>query len=222
MTIIIAIDGPAGAGKGTLARHLAETYNLDFLDTGLLYRAVALRLLQSEIHRFDEKLAEEAASSLTMKDLSSPSLREEEIGILASKVAIQAGVRNILLQFQRSFANNPSAGKLGVVLDGRDIGSHVLPNAPCKLFVTASSEVRAKRRYKELHEKGIPSIYKDVLEDIEARDIRDQTRKVSPLCPAEGAFILDTSELSIDEVVEKACSYVDSIYPEAYKRHLRQ
>ena len=215
--IIIAIDGPSGAGKGTLACHLAHIYQLAHLDTGLLYRAVALKMLDQGEDLFDKEAAIKIALSLQIENLKNPSLRDEAVGNAASQISSFSEVRNILSKLQRNFAKNPPLDKQGVILDGRDIGCVVLPEALCKIFVTASSEVRARRRFKELHQKGIDSIYEAILEDIKMRDTRDQTRKVSPLCPAEDAYILDTSELGIDAVVEKACLFVDSKYPMAHK-----
>ena len=199
--MIIAIDGPAGAGKGTLARHLAQIYHLAHLDTGLLYRAVALKMLERGLDLSSEKSAENLASALTFTDLKKSALRDEAVGNAASQIAPFPRLREILLNFQREFAIKPPPDKQGIVLDGRDIGLVVLPEAPCKIYVTASPEVRAKRRLKELHQKGIDSIYDAVLEDIKTRDARDQTREVSPLRPADDAFILDTSELGIDDVI---------------------
>ena len=215
--MMIAIDGPAGAGKGTLANHLAHIYHLSHLDTGLLYRAVALKMVEGGEDFADKKAAIKAALSLQATDLKNSSLRDETIGSMASEIASIPEIRTILLNLQRDFAKTPSRGKQGVVLDGRDIGLVVLPEALCKIYVTASPEVRAKRRLKELHQMGIDSIYEATLEDIKVRDARDKMRKVSPLRPAEDAFILDTSELGIDDVIEKACFFVDSKYPKAHK-----
>ena len=215
--MMIAIDGPAGAGKGTLAHHLAHIYHLNHLDSGLLYRAVALKMVEGGEDFADKEAAIRVASSIRASDLKSSSLRDEAIGNLASEIAPIPEVRELLLKFQQDFAKHPWSGKQGVILDGRDIGLVVLPEAPCKIYVTASPEVRAKRRLKELHQKGIDSIYEATLEDIKARDARDQRRKASPLRPAKDAYILDTSELGIDDVIEKACLFVDSKYPEAHK-----
>jgi CMP/dCMP kinase len=216
--MVIAIDGPAGAGKGTLARSLAQVYSLDFLDTGLLYRVVALKMLERGEDFQDRKAAHRAALLLKKEDLHNPLLRQEAVGKGASMVATFAEVRTSLLDFQRNFAKHPSSGKQGVILDGRDIGLVILPDAPCKIFVTASSRVRAERRLKELHQKNIYSTFEAILEDMQERDTRDRTRDISPLQPAKDAFILDTSELGINDALEKASLFVDTIYPQAQKK----
>lgn len=214
----IAIDGPAGAGKGTLARHLAHIYHLAHLDTGLLYRAAAFKMREEKADLQDRERAIKVAQSLQEIDLKNSALRDEAVGNAASVIALFPEVRTLLLNFQREFAKKRVPGSQGVVLDGRDIGLTVLPEASCKIYVTASPEVRAERRLKELHKKGIDGIYDAILEDIKERDARDQTREVSPLRPAEDAFLIDTSELEIHDVVEKACFFVDSKYCEAQKR----
>lgn len=216
--MVIALDGPAGSGKGTLAQHLAQIYSLDHLDTGLLYRAVALKLVEQGTDFKDKKAALKAALLLKKEDLKNPSLRNEVVGNGASIIATFPDVRSSLLEFQRDFAKNPSTGKQGVILDGRDIGLTVLPDAPCKIFVTASPGVRAERRLKELHQKNIYDTFESILEGLKERDTRDHTREISPLRPADDAFILDTSELGIYDVVEKASFFVDSKYPQAQKK----
>jgi cytidylate kinase len=215
--MMIAIDGPAGAGKGTLARHLAHLYSLDHLDTGLLYRAVAFKLLATKSELNDHGAALQAALSLKPVDLEHPALRDEVVGQGASIIAVFPEVRQALLDFQRTFAKNPSSDKQGVILDGRDIGLFVLAEAPCKIFVTASPEVRAERRFKELQQKNIWCTFNAILEDLRERDTRDQTREFYALRPADDAFILDTSHLGIQDALEQVSFFVDSVYPKSRK-----
>jgi len=194
MSFTVAIDGPAAAGKGTISRAVAEHFGFAHLDTGLLYRAVGARMLTG-------KEPVEAAQALTADDLGDPdALRTPDVAQAASKVAVIPEVRAALVDFQRAFARR--AG--GAVLDGRDIGTVICPDAEAKLFVTASAEVRASRRHKELLERGIASDYDTVLADVRERDARDANRATAPLLPAADAVILDTSDLSIEEAVAKA------------------
>lgn len=204
MGIIVAIDGPAAAGKGTLARKVAEDLNLAYLDTGLLYRATGRAVLDQGGDPSNPEVATKAAEELSPAMLDNPALRLDETAQAASKVAAITGVRAALLDFQRRFAAHPPAGTLGAVLDGRDIGTVVCPDAPVKLFVTASTEIRAQRRLKELQGRGIDAIYEQVLEDMIDRDARDSQRATAPLKPAEDAITLDTSELTIEQVIEQA------------------
>ena len=202
--MIVAVDGPVAAGKGTLARALAAKLGLAYLDTGLLYRAVAALTLADGAAPDDEAATEAVARRLTPSDLERDDLRREEVGQAASKVAAQSRVRAALLDFQRQFAQHPPDGTKGAVLDGRDIGTVVCPDADVKLFVTASPEVRAERRYRELLARGEEIIYPRVLQDLKERDARDQAREVAPLRPAEDAAILDTSELDADAALQAA------------------
>jgi cytidylate kinase len=208
MTIVVAIDGPAAAGKGTLARRVARDLNLAYLDTGLLYRATGISVLEKGGDPGDEKRALAAARELRPSDLENEKLRHDDAAQAASKVAVIQSVRDELLAFQRRFAAVPPAGKNGVVLDGRDIGTVVCPDADVKLFVTASTEVRAKRRLKELQARGLEAIYAQVLEDMKDRDARDSQRAAAPLKAADDAVILDTSDLDIDEVIAQAKSII--------------
>jgi cytidylate kinase len=207
--LVIAIDGPAAAGKGTLARRLAAAYNLAFLDTGALYRGTALTLLRGGEDDPSEAAAEAAARRLKSELLTDPELRAEATGRLASKVAAMPPVRAALLAWQRNFAADPPAGKQGAILDGRDIGTVVLPDAKVKLFITASDEARAMRRFKELQEKGEAAIYARVLEDMRERDARDTARSTAPMRPAEDALIIDTSALDADQVFRQAQDHID-------------
>ncbi len=196
--MIIAIDGPVAAGKGTLARRLASALGYAYLDTGAIYRAVAARLLREGHDPEDEAAAERVARSLRMADLAAPELRREDVGEAASKVASIRKVRRILLDFQRNFAAHPPGGAPGAVLDGRDIGTVVCPDADLKIFVTASPEIRARRRYEELRARGEAVDEATVLADLRRRDERDRTRADAPLRPAEDAHLLDTSNLDIE------------------------
>ncbi|MEP1276787.1 MAG: (d)CMP kinase [Alphaproteobacteria bacterium] len=206
--MIIAIDGPAAAGKGTLARRIARDLGFAYLDTGLLYRATGKRVLEAGADPEDAEAAEAGARALTPRGLERPDLRTDAVAQAASKVSAVPGVRAALLDFQRSFAAHPPEGAKGAVLDGRDIGTVVCPDADVKLFVTASDEVRAQRRFKELQESGPDVIYARVLEEMRERDARDRSRAVAPLEPAEDAILLDTSDLNADEVFAKALDII--------------
>ncbi len=206
--MIIAIDGPAAAGKGTLAKRLAAHFDLAFLDTGRLYRAVGHAVLQAGQDPNDLDAAVAAVRALDPTNVDTGELYTEQVAEAASVVAAMPDVRKELLAFQRKFAHQPPDGKSGAVLDGRDIASVVCPDADYKLFVTASAEVRAERRYKELQENGVESTYAAVLADIEQRDQRDRTRKVSPL-KAVDARVIDTSDKTPDAVFEEALAYIE-------------
>jgi CMP/dCMP kinase len=209
--MIIAIDGPAGAGKGTLANKLAEHFGCAKLDTGLLYRAVGMNVIQAGGSPDDEELATRLAEAMQPDHMADVSLlRSDEAGNAASKVSVYPGVRAALLDFQRDFANNPPDGAKGAILDGRDIGTVVCPDADAKLFITASTEVRADRRLKELQSRGLEAIYARVFEDMKARDERDSGRSASPLSAASDAYVLDTGDLDRDEVFAKALEYITS------------
>ena len=212
--IVVAIDGPAAAGKGTLARRLAEAFNLAYLDTGSLYRATGVATLRAGGDPALEADAVKSAQSLDLTKFSPLDLRTEQAGSAASQVAFIPAVRAALLDFQRNFAKNPPPGengpKAGAVLDGRDIGTVVCPNADAKLFVTASLEARVQRRVKELRDKGESYIEARVRADMEARDARDKDRSVAPLVPAQDAWILDTTALSADEAFAQAKAYIAS------------
>ena len=215
MNIVIAIDGPAAAGKGTLAKRLAEKYGLAKLDTGLLYRAVGHKVVSEGGDPEDAAVGEAAAKSLDPAEFTNPALRMDEAAQAASKVSAIPGVRAALLDFQRNFAENPPALQdgtpaNGAILDGRDIGTTICPGAEVKLFITASTEIRAQRRFKELQSRGLEAIYARVLEDMVERDARDQGRSASPLAAANDACQLDTSELDADQAFEKAVEFITS------------
>lgn len=202
--LIVAIDGPAGSGKTTLARRLAADLKLEFLDTGLLYRAVADRLIHAGQRLDDVAAAAAMARAVDAGDLESPRLQDEAVSQGASKVAAIAEVREALLAFQRSFGG----GGRGAVLVGRDIGTVVRPDAGCKIWVTASLEERARRRCKELQARGVATIYERVLEDLRQRDARDRSRAIAPLVPAHDAFVIDTTKQDVDAAFAIARAHV--------------
>lgn len=244
-SLVIAVDGPAASGKGTLARRIAEHFNLDYLDTGSLYRAVGMKLVYGGKDPHDPKAAAEAARSIDAEDLANPRLRQERIGQAASVVSAFPEVREALLNFQRNFAyrggkepSPPGRGqgegsatnsgfspgataltpalsrgergkKRGAVLDGRDIGTVVCPDANFKFFITATLYARAKRRHKELSGQGVEVVFESVLEDLRERDERDSKRTIAPLKPAGDALVIDTSSLDASEVFAQACKVIE-------------
>jgi cytidylate kinase len=202
--MIIAVDGPAASGKGTIARALARHFGLPHLDTGLLYRAVALNLLRWGGDP-ESEFAALRACDFSQVDFADRELKSEAVGGVASRISAYPAVRTALLERQRNFAGQPG----GAVLDGRDIGTVIAPEAEAKLFVTASPEVRARRRHEELQSLGRTSHYNDVLIDIRARDERDSSRATAPLQMASDAYLLDTSALGIEDAVGEAISAVE-------------
>lgn len=202
--MIVAIDGPAASGKGTLAKRIAEHFGLPYLDTGLLYRAVARDVRRCGQALEDVAAAEKAARTLDPASLDDPNLRGYGIGDAASIVGRISQVRTALLHFQQDFAAQPG----GAVLDGRDIGTVVCPGADVKIFVTASPEIRAERRYLERKARGEPTSYEAVLDEIRRRDARDAQRSEAPMRPATDAFLLDTSNLDIEAAFNTAVGVI--------------
>jgi CMP/dCMP kinase len=204
--IVIAVDGPAASGKGTIARALASHFGLPHMDTGMLYRAVALSMFRFGGDPGSEFEAVRACEGIPQIDPTDAELRSEAVSSIASRISAYAGVRSVLLERQRNFAAQAS----GAVLDGRDIGTVIAPEAAVKLFVTASAEVRAQRRVRELLERGMPAHFEDVLVDIRARDARDAGREAAPLRQAEDAELIDTSEMEIDEAIAVAIALAEN------------
>ena len=202
MSLLIAIDGPAAAGKGSISRAIAKHFGMAHLDTGLLYRAVGAQVLKGA-----KPL--QAAQHLQAEDLNGPELRSDTVAQAASKVAALPRVRVELVEFQRRFARRTG----GAVLDGRDIGTVILPDADVKLFITASAEVRAERRYKEFLDSGVKTTLEQVLTDVIARDARDKSRSAAPLLAAEDAMLIDTSDLSLSAAIAQAIAAVEKDHP---------
>jgi CMP/dCMP kinase len=201
--MIIAVDGPAAAGKGTIARALAQHFGYHFLDTGALYRMVGFAALKAAGHEpITPEAAIAAAKALNLQDFDDAGLRTEKVGAAASVVAAMPEVRAVLLEFQRAFARKPP----GAVLDGRDIGTVICPEAEVKLFITATPDVRARRRQKELGAAD----YEAILADIRARDARDSQRAAAPLVPAKDAVVIDTSDLAIAAAIATAVKVVEA------------
>lgn len=206
MTFTIAIDGPAAAGKGTLSRKIAEAYGFQHLDTGLTYRATAKALLDAALPLDDEAVAERMAREVDLAGLDRTVLAQHHIGEAASKIAVMPSVRRALVEAQQAFARREP----GTVLDGRDIGTVVCPDAPVKLYVTASADVRARRRHDEILGNGGEADYAAIFDDVNKRDERDMGRADSPLKPAVDAHLLDTSEMSIEAAFQAAKSIIDA------------
>lgn len=202
--ILIAVDGPAASGKGTIARALAHHFGLPHLDTGMLYRAVALTLFRFGGDPASEFEAVRACEGVAQVDPTDDELRSEVVGSIASRISAYPGVRAALLERQRNFADQTP----GAVLDGRDIGTVIAPHATAKLFVTATAEVRARRRVAELLARGMPAHYEDVLIDLRARDERDGGRDAAPLVQARDACLLDTSRMSAEDAIGEAIRLV--------------
>ena len=208
---IIAIDGPSGVGKGTLAKRLAAHYNFAHMDTGLIYRSLGFLVAEAGVIPENPYEIMPLIDQIPLvMDAANAALRSETIGAMASRISVHENVRSQLVDFQRNFALNPPAPYTGAVLDGRDIGTTIMPDAKCKIFLTASTEARVQRRVRDLQERRMPADYDQVRSDIIARDERDSTRAVAPPKPADDAFILDTSNLDIEEVLSAAIRYVES------------
>ncbi|MBO9546176.1 (d)CMP kinase [Caulobacter sp.] len=205
MGFVIAVDGPAASGKGTIASRLAAAYGLPMLDTGLLYRAVGVRILAAGGDLDDPAFAEAQARGLTLAELEKPEVRTRAAGEAASRCAVHPGVRKALFDLQRAFATQEG----GAVIDGRDIGTVIAPEAPAKLYVTASPEVRADRRWKQLVGQGESVTFEEILADIRKRDERDGGRKDAPMTQAADAVLLDTSEMSIEQAFDAARRIVE-------------
>lgn len=214
---VVAVDGPAASGKGTLSKRLASALNFAYLDTGSLYRATALRVLRCQgstaLDNVCLQSAAEAALAITVEDLADQNLRSELVGQCASIVSEDPNTRSALLQFQRSFCHSPPHGLRGAVLDGRDIGTVVCPGALVKLFVTADMDTRAARRYSELRAAGTSTSLDRVKQDMEQRDLRDFSRATAPLCAAEDALVIDSTRLTEDEVYATAMAHVQNKLP---------
>lgn len=207
--MIIAIDGPAASGKGTVAKRLAKYYNLAYLDTGSIYRAIGYNILKNGLDPNNRKVATAAAKNLDISDLKSEHLYDEGVGAAASIISAIPKVRQLLLDFQKNFAKDPK----GAVLDGRDIGTVICPQADCKFFISADLDKRAMRRFKQLQTRDNTVIYETVLEDLKRRDFRDRTRKIAPLRPALDAVFIDTSHMDEDQVFNLVVDNVESKLP---------
>lgn len=211
-SFIIALDGPAASGKGTLARMICRHYGFAHLDTGVLYRGVAWLMLDAGADPADARAAADAARRFSLEKIEGANVRSRAVGAASSIVAANADVRAALLDYQRKFAARPPGNARGAVLDGRDIGTVVCPDADVKFFVTASPEARARRRWLELRE-SLPALAEsDILKDLLERDARDAARQDAPMTMAEDAELLDTTHLSIDAAFAAARRVIDGVY----------
>ena len=207
--MIIAIDGPSAVGKGTLSKRLADHFHLRLMDTGLLYRALAYEALQKNIDLEDAEQLSLLAQNMSFETFLNPKLRSAAMSMNASKIAKLQKVREVFIQIQRDFAKNISSPYKGAILDGRDIGTVILPDANIKFFLTATPEERALRRYLELRHAGEEISITELLRQINIRDEQDATRAIAPLKAADDAYVLDTSKLSADEVFNQAIKFIE-------------
>jgi cytidylate kinase len=221
LSIVIAVDGTAASGKGTLAKKLAKHFQFAHLDSGSLYRLVALSVVEAKADPANERDAIKAAHAIDLTRAGDAAIRTDAIGKAASVVSAHPGVRAALLQFQRDFAARPVGESPGAVIDGRDIGTVICPDATAKLFVDARPEIRANRRWKELTGLGISRPESHILEELIARDAADRSRPISPMKPAADAALLDTSDLSIDAAFAAALASVQSKVEAALKAQPR-
>lgn len=206
--MIIALDGPSASGKGVIGQRIADRLNFAHLDTGLLFRAIAQQALIRSIGPENKEEIIDIAKDIHEYSLQNPDLRTEEVGKMASRLSVIAELRDILNQYQRQFGMNPPNNKMGAILDGRDIGTVIFPDADCKIFITAQVETRALRRHNQLLLSGQKSIFSDVLRDLTERDARDMQRVIAPLLPASDALQIDTTDLSIEHALEKIFSFI--------------
>ena len=213
--MLIAIDGPAASGKGTLSKLIANHYNIDHLDTGILYRKVAFLVISKDINFEDKDSVIKEVNKINIINNKNTALRSEKVSKLASIISNYEEIRYELLIFQRSFANHPPGGK-GAVLEGRDIGTIICPEAKVKLFIDASLDVRAIRRYKELKETNNKVNLEDIKAGIRKRDLRDKRREISPLIPAIDAHLINTTNLDIEGTFSKACKIIDNYINEIW------
>lgn len=211
-SFIVALDGPAASGKGTLAELIAREYGFAYLDTGSLYRGVAWLLLEAGLDPGDERTTAHVARRFSLDQIAGADIRTREVGAAASKVAAMSSVRKALLDFQRNFALHPPAGKPGAVLDGRDIGSVVCPDADVKFFVVADSRTRARRRWLELKDEKPGLTEAEVFADLAERDARDSARTDAPMVQAEDAELLDTTDLTIEAAFAVARRVIDGVF----------
>ena len=202
--LVIAIDGPSASGKGTISKLLSEKFGIPHLNTGGLYRGVAYKCIQQNVDLNSEQAVVEVAKTLNEEDINNPIIFTEEIGGKASTVAKMQSVRDILFNYQRNFANQDK----GAILDGRDIGTVICPDATYKFFITASAEERANRRYKEMKEKGQDVSYDEILEKVKKRDEQDMNRVASPFKKANDAILIDTTDKNIEEAFEYVLSFI--------------
>lgn len=206
--MIIALDGPTASGKGIIGSRIAERLGFAYLDTGLLFRAIAYQVIVQHVDFADRPAIIQIAQKIETYALEKPQLRTEEVGNVASLIASIPEVRDIMVQYERDFGNNPPYPYKGAVLDGRDIGTIIFPDADCKIFITAHVETRALRRHNQLIQGAQKSIYSEILRDLKARDERDMQRRVAPLMPAPDALYIDTTDLSIELALEKIFSFI--------------